>query len=145
MHKTLLFELIDKEYKEIGEELKLLTYFNSKLDENFFYYDKDYHKAIGFTIHLKTYKHLPPEKLFTRYGLCGICLYQCIDNGIEFPSNPYNVYENLRVAGLILKKINKKSIEEKVMKYLKPYKRSDKKLIEALKQAREVILKKWKY
>lgn len=128
----------------MGKELKLLAHVNSKLDETFFYYDSEYHRAIGEEDDLiKRIKvNLAPELAFTRYGLCGICLYQCLVNNVSFPSNPYDIRENLKAAEQILKKINKKTIEERVMKYLKPYKRFDKKLLSYIQKVSSKLFPK---
>lgn len=97
---------------------------------DFFYYDREYHKiSLGDLLYKKLSSKFPiPEKLFIRFGLCGICPYQAISLGVEFPPNPYNVEQNILTATNILNAIKAKDSMSKIVKYFKPYKTRDKNL-----------------
>ncbi len=128
----------------MGKELKLLAHVNSKLDETFFYYDSEYHRAIGEEDDLiKRIKvNLAPELAFTRYGLCGICLYQCLVNNVSFPSNPYDIRREPESSRANPQENQQEDHRRASDEILKTYKRFDKKLLSYIQKVSSKLFPK---
>jgi len=102
---------------------------------NAFWFDRELfnlHEKDPETLKLSKKLGLPPQKLFIRYGLYGVCYFLLEKFKVSFPQDIYSEEENRRCALDLLSKIKEKFPRKDdldlLVYYLKPYKTKDKRL-----------------